>query len=74
MIRMTSYIHDDSQTEEVRDVEELLRNVPVVRNTNKPFDATELFLAEIIVNIFLIQVMTMMVKIIMMMMMNIFLI
>ena len=59
MIRMTSYIHDDSRTEEVRDVEELLRNVPVVRNTNKPFDATELFLAEIIVNIFLIQVMMM---------------
>ena len=55
LIRMTSYLHDDDTVTEVRSVDELLKDVPVMSSTNKPFTATETFLAEIIVNIFLIQ-------------------
>ena len=56
LTRMTSYITDnDSDSAEVRDVDALLRNVPDLDSTNKPFTATETFLAEVIVNIFLIQ-------------------
>ena len=52
---MTSYLQDDDTVTEVRSVDELLKDVPVMSSTNKPFTATETFLAEIIVNIFLIQ-------------------
>ena len=55
LTRMTSYIHDDDAVVEVRDVDELLKDIPDLDSTNKPFTATETFLAEIIVNIFLIQ-------------------
>ena len=52
---MTSYLQDDDTVTEVRSVDELLKDVPALTSTNKPFTATEMFLAEIIVNIFLIQ-------------------
>ena len=55
LTRMTSYINDDDSAAEVRDVDELLKDVSDLSSTNKPFTATETFLAEIIVNIFLIQ-------------------